>query len=191
MDGILQDQETLIDGPSARVFDSLVEHWAKSRIDAPLQMIARLDDVARHVIVVAGVLEGLMVAVFKLDQGGRLPYPGISIAAGVFLLAAVLLAVVTLFQQPKYSKISEVYDLLRGNDRASPDVLKGLDTQVTDWCRKLSAAAKRKHVFTGASLVALTAGIALIVLCFALNMERKGGADDGSSPAPTAQAATR
>lgn|GEM_PF-6893678 len=53
--------------------NSIIEHWAKARIDGPMQALARYDDAAKHLITIGGFLQGGLIAVYSvLDRQGRL-----------------------------------------------------------------------------------------------------------------------
>src|SRR5690349_17017928 len=51
-----------------QTFDTVVEHWAKSRLDVPLQVITRFDDAAKQLITIGSVLQALYIAAFTFGN---------------------------------------------------------------------------------------------------------------------------
>lgn len=51
---------------SKQSFEAILQHWAKARIDGPMQVVARFDEAAKQLITVGGLLQGLFFAVVAL-----------------------------------------------------------------------------------------------------------------------------
>lgn len=78
---------------------SIVEHWAKARIETPLQVTSRLDESAKYILAVAGILQGILIAVVKLEPAVRLELSGLSITALAALVVTAFSAALALFVQ--------------------------------------------------------------------------------------------
>ena len=69
-------------------FEAVVQHWAKARIDTPMQIIAKFDDAAKQLITIGSTLQGLYIAVFTFgDTKGEIP---------IYLLASLSVPLVLL-----------------------------------------------------------------------------------------------
>jgi hypothetical protein len=53
---------------SAASFENLVQHWARARLNSPLEAIRRFDEAAKQLITLVGVLQALFFAVLALGD---------------------------------------------------------------------------------------------------------------------------
>src|SRR3954447_22792286 len=53
---------------SKKTFDAIVEHWAKARIDIPMQVLGRFDDAAKQLIALGSIWQGLYIGIFTLGN---------------------------------------------------------------------------------------------------------------------------
>jgi hypothetical protein len=78
-------------------FEAVVQHWAKARIDGPMQVIARFDEAAKQLIATGSLLQGVFFAVVALGKWKNdFPFPlwivdRIALVKHRWLLAANLL----------------------------------------------------------------------------------------------------
>src|SRR5688500_12513040 len=95
---------------------AIVEHWAKARIETPLQVASRLDESAKVLLAVAGILQGILIVVVKLEPSESTPPPVYSVYAFPALLTLVTTAVfaaLSLLIQSGELATKPVYDLFR------------------------------------------------------------------------------
>ena len=65
--------DTLPPEKNQQCLNSIIEHWAESRIDGPMEALARYDDAAKYMITIGGFLQTALIAVYTaLDKQGRL-----------------------------------------------------------------------------------------------------------------------
>ena len=153
--------------PADALQNAIVEHWAKARIDNPLDLVRRLDDGARNIILVSGALEGLLIAVLKVDQPRFLLLSGFSIIASALLLGAVVLAVKALSEQTDQLDAYPIYSVFRSTP---PDErLQALDCRVEAWCKEVKQLAKHKRGRIRKAMTFLVAGLAMLVVCLITN----------------------
>jgi len=148
---------------------TVIEHWAKARIDSPLQLISRLDDAGKQVITVAGLLQGALIAVSKFGDKPLTPW---ALGASVALLTTIVLAAIVLCLPPHDMWAHQLYrDLRCAQD--DHDLERQLDGRFKDWCTEVSNAAKRKrYVLTGAILT-MVVGLSLCVVCLEKSLREK------------------
>jgi hypothetical protein len=143
------------------VLVTVIQHWAKARIDSPLHLIARLDDAAKQVITVTGLLQGALIAVAKINNQPLTPY---AVGAAIALLLALLCSATVVCLPPHDMWAHQLYrDLKCARDDMSLE--DQLDGRFKDWCEQVGDAAKRKRVGLTMAMILLTIGLALAVVC--------------------------
>lgn len=144
------------------LFDAVVQHWAKARIDNPLQVASRLDDSARQLIAVGGILEGLLIAVFTFGKAIDNPPSDYVIAAFLSLLVMSACAAITIYTQTKDLGAFPIYQMLR---QPGPTRLESLDREVKDWCDTLGKVVARKRAWLTAAFTAFIGSLGAICAC--------------------------
>ena len=158
---------------SKQSFETVVQHWAKARIDGPMQVIARFDEAAKQLIATGGLLQGLFFAVVALGEWTNFPFP-LWIVPMFFLplLALVFCAAKVICTVPLKMEAIDTYMLMM---RASDPV--GVSTQdLTDavkrWCFTIDHIALVKHrwlfaanlLFLASSLLTLLMLLGLVLM---------------------------
>src|SRR5215213_4520283 len=147
---------------SQHCFETILEHWAKARIDTPLQILARFDEAAKQLITIGGTLQGLLIAVFAFTTlQPRLSREAIFLV--VFLLVAfIFCAARVICTLPPRMEAMGAYKLFR--NIAEPGAS---DAELTDaihkWCVDVENLAKKKHRW-------LTAANVLFIISFAVTL---------------------
>lgn len=168
MNAVLHES-TLVDGPGGKVFDSVVEHWAKARIDTPLQMTGRLDEIARQIIAIAGVLQGLIITLAKVEEGR----PGFLMVvfsglASVCFIAAISLSARAIHHQSNQLQAGPVFQMLRNADSGA--VLEDLNRQIACWCSDAENIARAKRARIDQAMAAFVGGLVALLACFVVNV---------------------
>lgn len=144
------------------LFDAVVQHWAKARIDNPLQVASRLDESARQLIAVGGILEGLLIAVFTFGKAIDNPPSDYVIAAFLSLLIMSACAAITIYTQTKDLGAFPIYQMLR---QPGPTRLESLDGEVKGWCDNLGRVINRKRAWLTGAFIAFIGSLAAICAC--------------------------
>jgi hypothetical protein len=136
-------------------FEAIVQHWAKSRIDAPLRVIARYDEAAKQLVAVGGLLQGMFMAILVI--GGIKEHPPILITLAFFtpLIVQVFCAAKVICTVPLRMEAFETYQLLLETSRAGNDDYAPLSRAVEKWCGTVDSLAKLKHRWLFAANISL------------------------------------
>jgi hypothetical protein len=133
---------------SKQCFKALMEHWAKARIDGPMQAVARYDDASKQLVTIGSLMQGLLVAAYSLmgkQQGiGTSTWQLVLIVSFmIFLILFFVCAAGVCWTQPKMDA-SEVHGfLLRTlNDCFTEKDLGGV---VRNWCVDIDGIRRRKR----------------------------------------------
>lgn len=123
-------------------FNLLVQHWAQARIDAPIDVIAWLDDAGKQLVTVGAVLQGLYVALFATNlfkgQISGKPVIMMSVSLGLVMVFAALAVCAV---QVKFD-VATTFDLFNGG-QDSPDG-KLMDA-IHQWCCSVRNTVKYKR----------------------------------------------
>lgn len=168
---------------SAPCFTSLIDHWAKARIDGPVQTIARYDDAAKQIITLGGVLQSLLVAAYAIVR----PAETVSLASlfqqpttWLFLLylAAFLwffVCVIMSCQQRlkmKGDAGTDVYDVHTLIQHAAEGcLLPGeVSAAVKNWCVRVDRLIEYKHKWIQQACISLgfSSFLMMLLLFFAI-----------------------
>jgi len=161
---------TLVQGTENRdaVLMTVIQHWAKARIESPLHLISRFDDTAKQIITVAGLLQGALIAIVKIDKDAMTIF---GLAAAIMLLVTIVLAAFVIRVPPDDMWAHQLYEDLRCS-RDDSWMERQLDGRFKEWCTAVSQAATRKRKILTASILTLTLGLMLCVGCL---LETYGG----------------
>ena len=125
-------------------FETLLEHWAKARIDTPLQIVSRFDEAAKQLIAIGGTLQGLFIAVFAFSS----LQPRIdskSIIVIVILLAAfTFCAARVICTLPPKMEAMGAYELFRKTSESGISY-EELTQKIDEWCKDIERLASKKH----------------------------------------------
>jgi hypothetical protein len=161
-------------------FNTLMEHWAKARIDGPMQAVARFDDAAKQLVTIGGLMQGLLVAAYSLmdKQPGILTQPrGLQPVLVWSFLAFLILFFVcaagVCWSQPKMDAV-EIHDFLLKTltQCFTEEDLSGI---VGSWCIDIDKIRKRKRRWlTGASIFFMLSSVMMVVLLLLPFMPSRG-----------------
>lgn len=128
-------------------FEAVVQHWAKARIDGPMQVIARFDEAAKQLIATGGLLQGLFFAVVALGKWkDDLLFP--LWIVGIFflpLLAMVFCAAKVICTVPLKMEAIDTYLLMRRASDPSGVSDEDLTDAMRRWCFTVDRVALAKH----------------------------------------------
>ena len=153
---------------SKQTFESVVQHWAKARIDGPMQVIGRFDEAAKQLIATGGLLQGVFFAVVALGEWKtKFPSSSLWIVALFFLplLALVFCAAKVICTVPLKMEAIDTYLLmLHASDPAGVSS-EELTDAVKRWCSTIDRIALVKHRWLfAANLLFLASSLLTLVL---------------------------
>lgn len=152
---------------------TIIEHWAKARIDSPLTLIAKFDDASKQLIAVAGALQGLYLAAFAFSGlTSSVPSWYVLLLFGP-LLVVVVFATKCVCTVPLTAEAHGAYKLL---ERGSLSQLSyhEVSAEFQAWCQKIDAIAEKKRQMLHAanlSFIAASAAAALVLLMVMMNVD--------------------
>lgn len=160
----MEAPDTLPGGPA---FERIVDRWAHSQMDSALATIARLDDAAKQLIGLGGVLQGVYFVAFKFgDVGGPLVYVGILIVF-VPLVLMILFAAQCVCRVRLGASAMTAYRLFR-DGRETGVRIDALNDSIDGWCGQIDRVIEDKrrwvHRANGMFVVATVAGLVTLVL---------------------------
>lgn len=129
---------------SPESFEVVLQHWAKARIDTPLQLIGRFDDAAKQLIAIGGMLQGLLIAVFAFSSSApRIPARGMLVIVGLLLTFMICAArvICTLSRNLEAMGAFELFKKIGTTGEANEQ----LEKEVRTWCAEMERLAKVKH----------------------------------------------
>src|SRR5262249_1129310 len=126
---------------SPESFETILQHWAKARIDTPIQLINRFDDASKQLIAIGGTLQGLLIAVFAFSNAApRIPMWGILVIVGLLLIFIFCAARVICTLPPKLEAM-DAYSLFKKIASSGvPD--DELERAIHSWCVDIERLAK-------------------------------------------------
>jgi len=156
---------------SKQSFEVILQHWAKARIDGPMQVIARFDEAAKQLIATGGLLQGPFFAVVALGKWKNdFPFP-LWLVPLFFLplLALVFCAAKVICTVPLQMEAIDTYMLMkRAADPVGVDD-KELTKAVRGWCSTVDRIALVKHRWLfAANLLFLASSFLTLVLLLVL-----------------------
>ena len=148
-------------------FEAVLQHWAKARIDGPLQVVARFDEAAKQLIATGGLLQGLFFAVVAIGNWkSAFPFP-LWVVPLFFLplLALIFCAAKVICTVPLQMEAIGTYLLMQriGAEGApESDVADALQR----WCKTIDRTALVKHrwLFAANILFLVSSSTTLLML---------------------------
>jgi hypothetical protein len=132
-----------VSGQVSNSAEAFVQHWAKTRIDQPQQVMSRHDEAAKQLIAVSAFLQGAYLAVFTFgDLKGRVP-TALLVPMFIPLLAVVVCAATVICAVPTDMNVHRALTLLRRagtSSTCSGDV----DAAIKSWCDDIDLIANKK-----------------------------------------------
>ena len=163
-----------VDKPELR--KHAVEHWASARIDLPLQTLGRLDETARQLITIGGILVTLMVAIIATSGRQLSPYAVLSMAS---LLAMFGCCSTVLYHQSKYLGVKSLFISLQDD---VPAGRRPLGEEVDVWCADTYDVVQAKKKWLLLAMLFFCLSLFATVLCLAVGMGVDWGALWGGRP---------
>lgn len=121
----------------------MLQHWAKARIDGPLDMIARFDEAAKQLISVGGIIQAAYVAGFAFGNlKGALPNWAVFLLFGPLILM-IFCAARVICLLPKKLEAFTTYELFKNMRFGIPDA--EIDSAMKNWCLGVDSLAKKKR----------------------------------------------
>lgn len=161
-------------------FKALIEHWAKARIDGPMEAVARYDDAAKQLVTIGSLMQGLLVVAYSLM--GKQPGSVVQLGGWQPIFIWAFLAFLILFftcaagvcwTQPKMNAV-EI-------DRFLINTLTGcfsetdLSGMIRSWCKDIDKIRKwKKRWLTGASIFFMLCSVMMVVLLLFPLMPSRG-----------------
>jgi hypothetical protein len=132
-----------VPGQASNAAEAFVQHWAKSRIDQPQQVMNRHDEAAKQLIAVSAFLQGAYLAVFTFgDLKGQLP---MALLGPMFipLLAVVVCAATVICAVPTDMNVHRALTLLT-RAGSSSTYAGEVDSAIKSWCEDIDRIAEKK-----------------------------------------------
>ena len=132
-----------VSGQASNAAEAFVQHWAKSRIDQPQQVMSRHDEAAKQLIAVSAFLQGAYLAVFTFgDLKGRVPL-ALLVPMFIPLLAVVVCAATVICAVPTDMNVHRALRLL--TKAGSSATYSGeVDAAIKSWCDDIDLIASKK-----------------------------------------------
>jgi hypothetical protein len=164
----------LLSSPSETVafhqsFESVIEHWAKVRIEGPVDTISRYDEAAKQLITLGGLLQGIYVAAFAFGDVSQRIALWLLLPMFVPILTLIFCAaraVCTIFPQMQAYGVYKLFQsgLPRGLDSAA------LDKAIEEWCHSVDSTARTKRAWLHVANTLFFASSLLTVVLLGLAM---------------------
>lgn len=123
--------------------DAFVQHWAKSRIDQPREVMARHDEAAKQLIAASTFLQAAYLAVFTFgDLKGHVPL-WLLVLMFVPLLSVVVCAATVICAVSTDLNVYRALDLLRQSEPATGRSA-AIDAEIKRWCEDIDRIASKK-----------------------------------------------
>jgi hypothetical protein len=152
--------------PNEDRLQSLLAHWAEARIDSPLNVIGRLDEAAKQLIAVGGIIQAAYVAGFAFgDLTGKLPDWAI-VALFVPLISMIFCAAKVICLIPKDLEASDTYELFKRMRSGFEE--KEVDSAMSRWCKGVDSLAKKKRLWLHVANLSFVFAFAMNTLHFGM-----------------------
>ena len=123
--------------------DAFIQHWAKSRIDEPRDIMARHDEAAKQLIAVSTFLQAAYLAVFTFgDLKGHVPL-GLLFVMFAPLLSVVVCAATVICAVPTDMNVHRALALLKRSEPGEGRS-QSLDAEIKRWCEEIDRIARKK-----------------------------------------------
>ncbi|HEU4562043.1 MAG TPA: hypothetical protein VFS20_29720 [Longimicrobium sp.] len=167
---------------------AIVEHWAKARIETPLHVASRLEESAKILLAVAGVLQGILIAVVKLESPVPAPVSPYAIPALAMLVATAVFAALVLVVQSRQLATKPVYDLFR-TSATDAQTMTDLDKAVKAWCESIDRILLGKRILLGIAMLSLVGSMVLSLECVRFSINHQSSTTTAVQDAPAQPAA--
>lgn len=159
---------------SPESLEGVVQHWAKTRIDGPLDAMARFDEAARQLIIIGGVMQTVVFAVLGLSEmKARIPVALVPIALFPLLLLVIFAAKVICTVPMKMEAIDTYLLALKlGDAPGLPE--HELTDAVRRWCLQVDDIIRRKHRWLLCANIAFWITSASTAVCLVLLLRPAG-----------------
>jgi hypothetical protein len=166
-------------------YAALVEHWAKARIEGPVQVVTRLDDAVKLLITLGGLFPVILAAAYASIKQSSLPAEGWlwqprTLLFGAFLLFFLGFVICLMrackwqlrnkLRGPSQTETREVCLLVKDavHGRLGPD---GITDAVTHWTEAIDKLIQYKHKWVQLACICLTvSSTCMMVLLFVTTM---------------------
>jgi|ERR1043166_7358776 hypothetical protein len=149
-------------GSSERGLEALLEHWAQARIDSPLRVIGRLDEAAKQLISVGGIIQAAYVAGFAFGNlKEKLPNWEVGLLF-IPLISMIFCAAKVICLIPKDLEASDTYELFKR--MRSGFIEEEVDFAMARWCKAVDLLARRKRLWLHAANLSFVFAFA-VTLC--------------------------
>jgi hypothetical protein len=137
--------------------NQLVQHWAKSRIDTPLQLLARYDEAGKQLVTIGTALQTLFTGLYFAGKLGTMSGTPAILIAGLLGLVVLLAGLAVCYVQLD-TQILPAFELFKKCDLADDALWNALG----DWCDKLHHSIQRKRRYLIFAKTCLIAGFAFL-----------------------------
>lgn len=137
----------------------VIEHWARARIDTPLNLIGRYDEGARQVLGLTAVLQGAYVALLSFGDLASRMHPFLMLLVVLALVPAMFSAlrcICTVSAEMEAMKAYRLVEAVTAGRASSSDV----EQAVHVWCVEVDRLVARKRSLLHVANLAFLAGSA-------------------------------
>jgi len=154
---------------SKPTFKTVVEHWAKSRLDVPMQVIARFDDAAKQLITIGSILQGLYIAAFTFGNLKHQVPTWLLCVLFAPLILLIFCAAQAICVVPLKKEAFDTYALFKSEVGLTDAELTGA---IDKWCQSIDNIADQKHRWLKAAkyFLVINSAITLAVLLALMRM---------------------
>lgn len=150
IDILTPSEEILAPQESRQCFRSLIEHWAKARIEGPMQAIARYDEACKQLVTIGSLMQGLLVAAYSLMVRQQADAAAAFIFSQRLLIYSFLASlfcffvctVVVCWMQPRMDASSVHKFLVKAMGECFTE--KDLSEMVGNWCQDIDGIRRKK-----------------------------------------------
>jgi hypothetical protein len=151
---------------SKQVFDNLIEYWASTRIDVPMQLLAKFDNAAKRLVTLGTIWQGVYLAAFNFGDLRQSNSRWYLVVAFLFLIGLIVCSALAICVPPPKAGAFDTYLLF---DRQGGPSDKDLTCAVKRWCHDIDAIATKKHrLLVAAKVFFLLNSVALIALLISM-----------------------
>jgi hypothetical protein len=154
---------------SKPTFKTFVEHWAKSRLDVPMQVISRFDDAAKQLITIGSILQGLYIAAFTFGNLKHQVPTWLLCVLFAPLILLIFCAAQAICVVPLKKEAFDTYALFKSEAGLTDEELT---SAMHKWCQNIDKIADRKHLWLRFAkyFLVINSAITLLVLLFLMRM---------------------
>jgi len=141
------------------IFNELMQHWGKARIDAPLQLTARYDEAGKQLVTIGTALQTLFTALFFTGHLKSVisATPAVLISGSLGLV--ILLAGLAVCWVHVDTEVLGAFELFKRSDLNDAVIWAAL----RDWCKQLRDTVNIKRRFLIFAKLFLIAGFGFLL----------------------------